>query len=121
MTTTSNPHQRQLLEEMQLVAEGGAIVESGGELILKSCQLFGRMGDGVIINGKAMFKPYPDKKFPKACNDNSQRSKPYQGIVSSGELVRGFTPPDYDIDGVVQARFFYSLTGMTGTGKTAVL
>lgn len=70
------------------------------------------------------------RQHPTADNDNEPavgrkesraETKPYQGIVSSGELVRGFRPPDYHIDGVVQARFFYSLTGMTGTGKTAVL
>lgn len=61
---------------------------------------------------------------PVADNDNKKTDgKPsaYTGIVSSGELVRGFSPPDYHIDGVIQARFFYSLTGMTGTGKTSVL
>lgn len=53
----------------------------------------------------------------EAANDNA----PYPGIISSGDFVRGFVPPDYHLDGVFQSRFFYSLTGVTGTGKTAVL
>lgn len=57
------------------------------------------------------------KPAPKAANDNT----PQPLIVSSGDLVRGFTPPDYAIDGVVQAGFLYSVTANTGAGKTAVL
>lgn len=54
---------------------------------------------------------------PKAVNDNS----PYPGIVSSGDFVSGFVPPDYHLDGVAQAGFIYALTASTGTGKTAVM
>ncbi|UGX87104.1 AAA family ATPase [Phyllobacterium meliloti] len=60
----------------------------------------------------------------QAANDNtpSQAKKPsYPGITSSGDLVRGFVPPDYFLDGVAQTGFLYSTTAMTGTGKTAVL
>jgi hypothetical protein len=42
-------------------------------------------------------------------------------IISSAELVRGFVPPDYHVDGVAQKGFIYSMTAATGTGKTAVL
>ena len=41
--------------------------------------------------------------------------------MSSGDFVRDFIPPDYHVDGIVQAAFLYALTGMTGAGKTAVL
>ncbi|WP_313194529.1 AAA family ATPase [Shinella zoogloeoides] len=54
---------------------------------------------------------------PIAANDN----KPTPTIISSAELVSGFIPPDYFIDGVAQKGFVYSMTGATGTGKTAVL
>jgi hypothetical protein len=43
------------------------------------------------------------------------------GIVSSAKFIAGFVPPDYLIDGLIQRRFFYSMTGATGCGKTAVL
>jgi AAA domain len=41
-------------------------------------------------------------------------------ILSSAEFVRLFVPPDYLIEGLLQRRFFYSLTGKTGAGKTAL-
>ena len=43
-----------------------------------------------------------------------------QLVKSSAEFVRGFVPPDYAIDGLVQRRFLYSLTAPTGHGKTAI-
>lgn len=45
---------------------------------------------------------------------------PSKMILSSAEFVSGFTPPDYLIDGIFQRGFCYSITGKTGTGKTAV-
>jgi RecA-family ATPase len=41
-------------------------------------------------------------------------------VVSSGDFIADFEPPDYLIDGLVQRRFIYSLTAPTGSGKTAV-
>lgn len=41
-------------------------------------------------------------------------------LVSSGDFVRGFQPPDYAIEGIAQKGFVYSLTASTGTGKTAI-
>ena len=55
---------------------------------------------------------------PQAANDNRPT---WPGVISSGQLVEGFVPPDYQIDGIIQAGFLYSLTAPTGTGKTAVL
>jgi hypothetical protein len=77
---------------------------------------------------KIEVKNEPGKPFQKLepANDNRPEAKeksasPFPGVVTSGEFVRDFVPPDYHIDGVAQASFFYSLTGMTGAGKTAVL
>jgi hypothetical protein len=41
-------------------------------------------------------------------------------ILSSSEFIKTFVPPDYLIDGLLQQQFFYSLTGKTGAGKTAI-
>ncbi len=41
-------------------------------------------------------------------------------ILTSKAFTDGFVPPDYLIDGVVQRRFLYSLTGNNGAGKTAI-
>ena len=42
-------------------------------------------------------------------------------MQSSAEFVAGFKPPDYLIDGLMQRRFVYSMTGPTGSGKTAII
>jgi hypothetical protein len=41
-------------------------------------------------------------------------------IQTSAGFVSGFCPPDYLIDGLLQRRFFYSITARTGSGKTAI-
>lgn len=41
-------------------------------------------------------------------------------VKSSGEFVAAFEPPDFLVDGILQRRYFYSLTAATGSGKTAI-
>ena len=41
-------------------------------------------------------------------------------MMTSGEFAASYVPPDYLIEGLLQRRFFYSLTGKTGAGKTAI-
>lgn len=41
-------------------------------------------------------------------------------IVRGDEFVRGYRPPEYLIDGMMQRGYLYSLTARTGHGKTAV-
>jgi hypothetical protein len=41
-------------------------------------------------------------------------------IIPSGEFVAGYSPPDYALDGILQKKRIYSLTGRTGDGKTAI-
>jgi AAA domain len=41
-------------------------------------------------------------------------------ILTGAEFVKGFRPPDYLIDGMIQQSYLYSLTARTGHGKTAV-
>jgi AAA domain len=50
----------------------------------------------------------------------SRQTRPNSIIQSSAGFVSGFIPPDYLIDGLLQRRFLYSLTGRTGGGKTAI-
>lgn len=70
----------------------------------------------------ALTAPKPKREPPVPANDNRKpEKKRFPGVQSSGDFVRDFVPPDYHIDGIAQAAFFYSLTGMTGAGKTAVL
>jgi hypothetical protein len=41
-------------------------------------------------------------------------------LLNSAAFVDGFVPPDYLIEGVLQRRFIYAITGRTGEGKTTV-
>lgn len=41
-------------------------------------------------------------------------------MLSARQLVAGFTPPDYLVEGLLQRGFLYSLTGRTGSGKTSM-
>jgi hypothetical protein len=84
-------------------------------------------------NGKANGKhashvnPEPPLVTSADAYENSKTVDPAEAqtkgplIQSSAEFVKGFVPPDYLIDGILQRRFFYSLTGRTGSGKTAVV
>lgn len=56
----------------------------------------------------------PDLPGPSAENQTPTT------IQTESEFIRGFIPPDYLIDGMLQRRFIYSLTGQTGHAKTAV-
>jgi hypothetical protein len=41
-------------------------------------------------------------------------------VLTLPEFLAGYIPPNYLIDGLMQHHFFYSLTGNTGDGKTAI-
>jgi hypothetical protein len=41
-------------------------------------------------------------------------------VIAKGDFLKGFTPPDYLIDGMLQRGFVYAMTGQTGHAKTAV-
>jgi AAA domain len=42
-------------------------------------------------------------------------------LQSSQAFIRNYSPPDYLLDGILQRRYLYALTGQTTSGKTAVL
>jgi AAA domain-containing protein len=41
-------------------------------------------------------------------------------LTSSAEFIGAFVPPEFLIDGIVQRRYFYSMTAQTGVGKTSI-
>ena len=41
-------------------------------------------------------------------------------MQSSAEFLAGFVPPEYLFVGLLQRRFIYSFTGLTGSAKTAI-
>jgi hypothetical protein len=58
------------------------------------------------------------EKLGQAETASSETAGPL--IKSSAEFVKGFVPPDYLVDGLLQRRYCYSLTARTGDGKTAI-
>jgi len=68
--------------------------------------------------------PHPDLEEQKSDNENWEdavQSSAKLVVKSSKEFVAGFVPPEYVVVGLLQRRFFYSLTGQTGAGKTALM
>jgi hypothetical protein len=61
------------------------------------------------------------KRYETAHPDKGKAQAPPLPIQSTAEFISNFTPPDYLVDGLIQRRFIYSMTGPTGEGKTAVM
>ncbi len=98
-----------LLDYKRTKANGtGELSRVDGAIILQGCTVDGRRGNARAVGegGAVVFDPTDEAKAPI--------------IQHSGEFVRAFTPPDYLVDGIIQSGFLYSITGQTGTGKTAV-
>lgn len=67
-------------------------------------------------SSEAMFKDVTASIEPLA----QQTQATADVIQSSGEFVKGFVPPNYLVDGIIQTGYLYSLTAQTGVGKTAL-
>jgi hypothetical protein len=69
-------------------------------------------------------EPHPsldEQRGDEKREDNAAAQPPGLTIKSSKEFVAGFLPPEYVVVGLLQRRFFYSFTGQTGAGKTAIM
>ena len=55
-----------------------------------------------------------------ADGEQQNETAPQIKILSSAEFILSYVAPDYLIEGLLQRQFFYSLTGKTGAGKTAL-
>jgi hypothetical protein len=60
------------------------------------------------------------KKAKQKAQQESENAAAAVVFESSAEFAANFVPPDYLIDGLLQRRFVYSMTGMTGAGKTCI-
>jgi hypothetical protein len=58
--------------------------------------------------------------FDRAEHFEPHEPAPTPRILSKADFLKGFEPPDYLVDGILQRRFFYSLTGQTGHAKSAI-
>ncbi len=59
------------------------------------------------------------KRKDNGGSDDQSTHAPPQ-ILSKHDFLKDFEPPDYLVDGILQRRFIYALTGQTGHAKTAV-
>jgi hypothetical protein len=71
----------------------------------------------VLIDGGR--KKFDQAEAVAATNAMAVQRKPPL-IVSSADFLKDFVPPDYLFDGILQRHFIYSMTALTGNGKTAV-
>jgi AAA domain-containing protein len=112
-----------LIDDLTLGTIEGVIVRA-----LKTPAL---RGDAPSANGHS-FDLLPDDEWQAptevpagpAANEEprgtSSEDKSPPLIQSSAQFTNGFIPPDYLVDGILQRRFIYSLTGRTGSGKSAI-
>jgi hypothetical protein len=70
-----------------------------------------------------MNNPPPNFKLIEAVREKQKSEAAAAALVfeSSAEFAAKLVPPDYLVDGLLQRRFIYSLTGMTGAGKTCIV
>lgn len=57
---------------------------------------------------------------PKSKAKSDRKDKRERKILSSGEWVQSWTPPDFLISGLFQRRYIYTITAPAGSGKTAI-
>jgi hypothetical protein len=71
--------------------------------------------------GKGKYHDYSGSdEFSKAPKIDPETGDPLPLILTAEEFLRGFNPPDYLVDGMLQKSYLVSLTARTGHGKTAV-
>jgi hypothetical protein len=61
------------------------------------------------------------KQFGWNVEEITQSKSKTNLFLTDEGFIADFTPPDYLIGGLLQRRFLYSLTGPTGSGKTAIV
>jgi AAA domain len=59
------------------------------------------------------------EEFMRRTKPNGE-AKPGPALVTAEAFVSGFKPPQYEIDGLLRRGCIYSVTALTGHGKTAV-
>jgi hypothetical protein len=68
------------------------------------------------VDSAQKFAPEKDDAF----TDTAAPQGRTFAMMTSGEFAASYVPPDYLIEALLQRMFFYSLTGRTGAGKTAI-
>lgn len=61
-----------------------------------------------------------DADLPKSNGHTNGKATETFVVYSKADFVKGFHPPSYLVEGMLQRRFIYSITGATGHAKTAI-
>jgi hypothetical protein len=95
--------------------------EEGLEREGRGLSLFQEKWDRAMAQWEPKVQHAAKEAPPKQEEKVAEPAAPVGGLViSAGEFIRGFTPPEYLIDGIMQRGYLYSLTARTGAGKTAM-
>ena len=129
----NEPQEKRLNIFMNVATETASYVSKGLDRTLAADELndiataFGFDDTDAVqfIISNAFGKIEPRDKVPDEIIEPERQSKPNGKhpalrICSKREFMTGFIPPDFIIDGVLQRRFVYSLTGQTGHAKSAI-
>jgi AAA domain-containing protein len=65
------------------------------------------------------FDEIRDPPYSKTDNGNGNGG-PHIPFLTKAAFLKGYVPPEYVVEGVLQRRFIYALTAMTSAGKTAL-
>jgi DNA-binding MarR family transcriptional regulator len=98
------------------------VLKSLGYTIDGIVALFERYPDGIAAKYRGRLRHQVETVWTKLKIDEPKQPTDITVItvLSQTDFLAGFVPPDYVVDGVLQRRFVYSLTAVTGHGKTAL-
>src|SRR5262249_16310434 len=78
--------------------------------------------DGIASKYRGRLRQEVERIWNKLGEKKEQKPAPANlpAILSQKDFLAGYVAPDYILDGILQRRFIYSFTAVTGHGKTAL-
>jgi hypothetical protein len=96
------------------------VLKSLGFTIDGIVRLFEKYPDGIAAKYRGRLRHQVETVWGKLTITDPKPTDTTVVVKSQADFLAGFVPPDYLVDGVLQRRFVYSLTAVTGHGKTAI-
>jgi AAA domain len=120
---------RKAAEDVAGCVAGGELTRpAGADALYEIAEAHGLVGQfgtdeiqRIIADGFDNFEAVPDELDDSKGNGaNGHKKQQPLAILSKAQFLAQLTLPDFLVDGVLQRRFIYALTGQTGHAKTAV-